>query len=300
LVFEVLPQARGGFMFNRILIPVVQENLSERAARMALDFAKLLGAHVVFTYALTEKVPTDFGHEIIRPWKERAASLGIPCESRLADGYTMNIGDAIAFEAGSADCDLIVMGTHAREGLNRLLMGSVSERVSRVAKVPVLLLRGEEGKTPSAMFKDILVPVDGSKIGRLALEQAKELALKLESQIHLVHVVPDVPLPVGDPIGGYSAFDYTTLAESLEMTGKQTLEQSVEILKPLVPKIHLHHAHADKVQSLILQTAKEQHVDLIVIGTHGYGGLSYLLLGSVAQAVSHHANVPVLLVRPVK
>jgi nucleotide-binding universal stress UspA family protein len=286
-------------MFNRILIPISQEKPSERAVNMGLEFAKLLEAAVVFTYALTEKVPTDFGHEVIRPWKERARKLGVRCESRLADGYTMNIGDAIAFEADAANCDLIVMGTHAREGLNRLLMGSVAERVSRIAKTPVMLLRGE-GKPPAAMFKRILVPIDGSETSALALQNAKGLALKLESEIHLVHVVPDVPLPIGDPIGGYSAFDYTTLAASLEMTGKQTLEQATDFLKPLVPSIHLHHAHGNKTQSLILQTAKEQHIDLIVMGTHGYGGLSYLLLGSVAQAVSHHASVPVLLVRPVE
>lgn len=287
-------------MFNRILIPISQEKPSERAAKMALEFAKLLNASVVFTYALTEKVPTDFGQEVIRPWKERALNLGIRAESRLADGYTMNIGDAIAFEADSANCDLIVMGTHAREGLNRLLMGSVAERVSRVAKIPVLLVHGEEGQPPAVMFKRILVPIDGSETSVLALENAKELAINLGSELHLVHVVPDVPLPIGDPIGGYSAFDYTTLAASLEMTGKQTLTQATEFLKPLVPIIHLHHAHGNKTQSLILQTAKEQQADLIVMGTHGYGGLSYLLLGSVAQAVSHHASVPVLLVRPVE
>ena len=285
-------------MFKRILIPVSQEKLSERAANMGLDFAKLLGAHVVFTYALTEMVPTDFGHEVIRPWKERAASLGIPCESRLSDGYTMNIGDAIASEASSADCDLIVMATHAREGLNRLLMGSVSERVSRVAKVPVLLLRGEAGNPPSAIFKNILVPVDGSKIGTLALEQAKELAQKLEAQIHLVYVVPDVPLPIADSFGTYAAFDYTSLGESLEAIGKQILEQATEQLKPLVPSIWLHHAHGQQIQNLILEITVNTKIDLIVMGTHGYDGLNLLLLGSVAQAVSHHANVPVLLVRP--
>jgi nucleotide-binding universal stress UspA family protein len=287
-------------MFKRILIPISQERLSERAANMGLEFAKLLKATVVFTYALTEKVPTDFGHEVIRPWKERAAKLGIHCESRLADGYTMNIGDAIAFEADSANCDLIVMGTHAREGLNRLLMGSVSERVSRVATTPVLLLRGEEGKPPAVMFKHILVPTDGSELSVLALEHAKELSLKLESEIHLVHVVPDVPLPIGDPIGGYSAFDYTSLAASLEVTGKQALEQAADVLKPLVANVHLHHAHGKKIQALILETAKEYNIDLIVMGTHSYGGLNLLLLGSVAQAVSHHANIPVLLVRPSK
>ena len=285
-------------MFQRILIPISQEKLSERAAKMGLDFAKLLGAHVVFTYALTEMVPVDFGHEVIRPWQELAASLGVPCESRLSDGYTMNIGDAIAFEASSADCDLIVMGTHAREGLNRLLMGSVSERVSRVAKVPVLLLRGAESKPPSAMFKHILVPVDGSTIGTLALKHAKELAQKLEAQIHLVYVVPDVPLPIADSFGSYAAFDYTALAESFETMGKNILEQATEQLKPLVPSIWLHHAHGQQIQNLILETAKDNKIDLIVMGTHGYGGLDLLLLGSVAQAVSHHANVPVLLVRP--
>ncbi len=284
-------------MFKRILIPISQERLSERAAKMGLEFAKLLNAAVVFTYALTEKVPSEFGHEVIRPWKERALELGVHCESRLADGYTMNIGDAIAFEASSANCDLIVMGTHAREGLNRLLMGSVAERVSRVATIPLLLLRFDEGKPPATMFKRILVPTDGSEPSVLALQHAKELALKLESEIHVTYVVPDVPLPIGDPIGGYSAFDYTTLAASLEMTGKQALEQAAGILQPLVAKVHLHHAHGNKVQALILETAKEQNIDLIVMGTHGYGGLNLLLLGSVAQAVSHHSSVPVLLVR---
>jgi nucleotide-binding universal stress UspA family protein len=287
-------------MFKRILIPISTENPSERAAKMGLAFAKLLNAAVVLTYALTEKVPSEFGHEVIRPWKKRALELGVHCEERLADGYTMNIGDAIAFEADSAGCDLIVMGTHAREGLNRLLMGSVAERVSRVAKTPVLLLRDQEGKPPTAIFKRILVPVDGSEPSVLALQDAKKLAIKLESEIHLVHVVPDVPLPIGDPIGGYSAFDYTSLAAALEMTGKQALEQAANILQPLVAKVHLHHAHGNKVQALILETAKEQGIDLIVMGTHGYGGLNLLLLGSVAQAVSHHSSVPVLLVRPLK
>lgn len=287
-------------MFKRILIPVIREALSERAAKMGLDFARLLGAHVVFTYALTEKVPAELGHEIIRPWKERAASFNVPSESRLADGYTMNTGDAIAFEATSADCDLIVMGTHAREGLNRLLMGSVSERVSRVAKVPVLLLRGEEGKPPGAMFKRILVPIDGSKSSTLALEKAKEIALKLEAQIHLVYVVPDAPLPIADSFGTYSAFDYPALSESFETIGKEILARAAEMLKPLVPSIWLRHAHGQQIQNLILETAEANQIDLIVLGTHGYGGLNLLLLGSVAQAVSHHANVPVLLVRPVQ
>jgi nucleotide-binding universal stress UspA family protein len=290
---------KEAIMFKRILIPISTEKPSERAAKMGLEFAKLLDSAVVFTYALTEKVPAEFGQEVIRPWKERALKLGVRCESRLADGYTMNIGDAIAFEADSAGCDLIVMGTHAREGLNRLLMGSVAERVSRVAKTPVLLLRFDEGKPPVAMFKRILVPIDGSEPSVLALQHAKELAIKLESEIHLVHVVPDVPLPIGDPIGGYAAFDYTTLAESLEMTGKQALEQAAGVLQPIVAKVHLHHAHGNKVQALILETVKEQGIDLIVMGTHGYGGLNLLLLGSVAQAVSHHSSVPVLLVRPI-
>ena len=116
--------------------------------------------------------------------------------------------------------------------------------------------------------------------------------------IYLVYVVPDVPLPIADSFGTYAAFDYTALAESFETMGKQILEQATEQLKPLVPSIWLHHAHGQQIQNLILEITVNTKIDLIVMGTHGYDGLNLLLLGSVAQAVSHHANVPVLLVRP--
>jgi nucleotide-binding universal stress UspA family protein len=58
------------------------------------------------------------------------------------------------------------------------------------------------------------------------------------------------------------------------------------------------HANTDQIHNVILGAAKDVHADLIVMTTHARAGMERLLLGSVSEGVVHHANVPVLLVRP--
>jgi nucleotide-binding universal stress UspA family protein len=281
-------------MFKHILIPVVPEPCSEQAAQMGLDFAKRVGARVTFAYVMTKLDTTTYARGILSTWSNHAVQKGVISDEMLLQNLDMHIGNAIAKESSHKDYDLIVMGTHAREGLNRLLLGSVTERVVRLATIPVMVSRAQS----SAEFQRILVPIDSTLTSLQAVEHAKALALELPVKLHFVHVIPDTPIPLGDPVGAYSAFDYAGLSKSLEETGKLALEKAVEQCKELTPTTSILHANTNQIHNIILGAARDVHADLIVMITHARAGMNRLLLGSVSEGVVHHANVPVLLIRP--
>jgi nucleotide-binding universal stress UspA family protein len=281
-------------MFKHILIPVMPEPCSEQAAFMGLDFAKRIGARVTFAYVMTKLDTTTYARGLLSTWKNHAVEKGVIGDEMLITNLEMHIGDAIAKEATNKDYDLILMGTHAREGFNRLLLGSVSERVVRMAQIPVMVSRA----ATNAEFKRILVPIDTTSDSFQATQYAKKLALELPAKLHFVHVIQDIPMPFTDSFGGYGAFDAAGLSKSLEETGKLTLQKAVEICKELTPTTSMLHANTDQIHNVILGAAKDVHADLIVMTTHARAGMERLLLGSVSEGVVHHANVPVLLMRP--
>lgn len=284
-------------MFKHILIPVVPEPCSEQAARMGLSFAKAISARVTFAYVMTKMDTTTYGNGLLKTWSNHARESGVISGEMLINGADIHIGDAIAKEALQKDYDLIVMGTHARAGLNRLLMGSVTERVVRLVEIPIMVSRSEN---PTGHFGRILVPIDTEPSSLVALSNAKELALELGAKIHIVHVIPTMPIPLGDPVGAYTAFDYAGLAKTFEEAGEQAVQKALEITKELNPTRTLLHANTERIENLLVQTAKDVHTDLIVMTTHARSGLDRFLLGSVAQGVVHRSNIPVLLIRPVK
>jgi nucleotide-binding universal stress UspA family protein len=181
-------------MFQKILIPVDGSDCGERAADFGLELAKRLKARVVLTNALIEYTTIKDGHRTLSPSSERAQALGVTFETRLAEGRYLSVGDGILEAGQETACDLIIMGTHGREGLGRLLLGSVAERVSRQASVPVMLVRELEqaSKTPCRIER-ILVAVDGSPQGELALRTANDLAATLGASLEVINVTPDIP-----------------------------------------------------------------------------------------------------------
>lgn len=281
-------------MFKHILIPVIPETCSEQAALMGLDFAKRIGARVTFACVMTKLDTTTYAKGVLSTWKNHAVEKGVIGDEMLLQNLEMHIGDAIAKEANHKDYDLIVMGTHAREGLNRMLLGSVTERVVRMAHIPVMVTRAQT----SSEFKRILVPVDSTLNSLQVVEHAKALALELPAKLHFVHVTQNIPMPFSDSFGAYGAFDAAGLSKSLEETGNLTLQKAVEICQEFTPTTSLLHANSDQIHNVILGAAKDVHADLIVMMTHARAGMERLLLGSVSEGVVHHANVPVLLVRP--
>jgi nucleotide-binding universal stress UspA family protein len=140
----------------------------------------------------------------------------------------------------------------------------------------------------------ILVPVDLSELSERALAYAVELAEKFAAQLTILYVVaepasvlPDMMMPV--PVAGADLDDLTA-------AGRQSLAELIAAkgLGRLNPRADV---RAGSAEEEILEAAADTHADLIVIGTHGRGGLAHLFLGSVAEKVIRSAPCPVLTLR---
>ena len=296
-------------IFQHILVPFDNSDASRRAAQIALQIAAALGSQVSFAYATTEFTNQEDTKRTLEPALSLARNAGVNVDTHVINGYTQSIAQAIAFDAEGSGCDLIVMGTHGREGLERLLLGSIAERVTRVAHIPVMLVRPiQHADRYAPQITRILVAVDGSDLSNLALHTANDLAHSLSASLEVISIVPDVSISTGYGFAGgdyLPAIDVDRYASDLAANSQAVISSALKqlgraALKPVQVNTSSVPAHGQRIAEAILLSAANLHADLLVIGTHGRGGIEELLLGSVAQGVAHHANIPVLLIRPNK
>jgi nucleotide-binding universal stress UspA family protein len=145
-------------------------------------------------------------------------------------------------------------------------------------------------------LKTLLVPTDFSKGSGQALDYAQELATHFQSALVLLHVVePIPPFPVDLPADSRSGLkdlhlDFLTQAE--ESMAQLAAQVSRRIDTPV-----LHRTKVGRAYQEIVDAARDEKADLIVIATHGRTGLGRFLMGSTAEMVVRHASCPVFLVR---
>lgn len=140
-------------------------------------------------------------------------------------------------------------------------------------------------------FRKILVAVDESAFAARAADVGFELARSLGAEVAIIHVV-DPAVDAYAPEGGIPLSQLVTLAQQ---DGRRLLGAFAQ-RAALQPAPH-EFIHVGKVATEIVKAANDWPADLIVIGSHGRGGIDRLLLGSVAEAVMRHAACPVLVVR---
>ncbi|MDC7706972.1 universal stress protein [Vogesella indigofera] len=145
------------------------------------------------------------------------------------------------------------------------------------------------------MYQRIFVPVDDSETSALALAEACKLAKEVGAAVKMVHVVDLAQFGWG----GAEFLDAAELQGSIREAGEQVLSQARTRAEALgvVPETAIIESWGDRIASVIMDDACKWGADLLVMGTHGIGGLMHLLLGSVAEGVLKIADVPVLLVR---
>ena len=144
------------------------------------------------------------------------------------------------------------------------------------------------------MFKNILVPVDGSPTAALAIDKAIALAMAFDSAVTAIYVIDPYPFTGVGTDYAYGQAQYLTAATAEANEAIKEAKQAFEAAGVAV-KTALVEGHA--VYKGILETAESGGADLIVMGSHGRRGIEKLMLGSVAQRVVSHAHVPVLVVR---
>jgi nucleotide-binding universal stress UspA family protein len=146
-------------MYKRILVAIDGSETSKRALREAFQLAKdgksaLRVLHVLDLVTFSTDTPSGFaayeealrvgGEQMLSDASDMAEKAGVACETKLIEmeEHGRRIAEEIAEDAGAWRAELIVIGTHGRRGMNRLLLGSVAESLVRIAPAPVLLVRG--------------------------------------------------------------------------------------------------------------------------------------------------------------
>ncbi|MEO0180708.1 MAG: universal stress protein [candidate division WOR-3 bacterium] len=181
--------------------------------------------------------------------------------------------------------DLIVMSTRGVRGLERIFIGSTTEKVVRNATCPVLTIH-EKPDLP-LKIKNILLLTDLSELSKKAIPVAAQLSGTIGAKLTMLHI-----METGVPL---SKEDEGALADAL----KRVMESHLaEVVSPdFKEKVDLAVLKASDAVAGIGRFCEENPVDLIVMATHGRGGLRRALIGSVAEKVLRNLRVPVLTVR---
>jgi len=287
---------------ERILCPVDFSDFSAKAYDYAYSLARHYGSkvyleHVVQPltaaypyYAFPDSVNRVFwnlnvdAEKRLHELAKKHAWNGLQPDFIVQDGYPV---ESILSFAREKAVDLIVMGTHGRQGLDRLTMGSVTEKVLRKARCPVLAVRkpahdfiGAENGADPVQLRKILFCTDFSEHSRRALEYASSLAMEFNAELTLLHVLE------------------AAASEHLQSATAAALDQLEKLAPPAArdwctvkTTVRL-----GKPYQEIIQLALESQTDVVVMGVRGRNALDLALFGSTTHRVIQLGNCPVLAV----
>lgn len=282
---------------------------SDQALHFALELARrsgatlhLLYADVMYTDPLEAEVPLPpLTEEERAKVRERLTtdSTGRSLENldevflEYAVERDVAAAPAILSYASDNDVDIIILGTHGRRGVRRVLLGSVAEEVLRAADRPVITVRGEQDIEDWQHIERILVPLDFSEHAETALSTAREFAAMYGAKLDLLHIIEDTLHPAFYVGGASSIYE---MVPDIENQVRDELDAMVSRSGgPDVPyEVHVRTGHAARD----IAAFADEHTDLIIMPTHGLTGLERFLIGSIAEKVVRRAEVPVLTLKP--
>jgi len=286
-------------MYQDVLVPVTAESNETRVLYHVGELAVALDADVTLlavadttrdSVTVVEGEVVDAleseGEQALEEAADVLESLGLDPQTEVVQGAP---AETIVDYADRYDHDLVAMATHARTGLRRYLLGSVTEKVVRLSPVPVLTARADEEEELRFPYERVLVPVDGSEASTRASEHGLALASALDASVDVLSAVdtsglgPDVRGELASEQGRAAARDAVrSVAKTASDHGVDDVHTAVEEGRP-----------GDVISAYV----DDHAVDAVVMGTTGRTGLDRVLLGSVAEETVRTAPVPVVTVR---
>jgi len=280
--------------YKKILVAVDGSDSSRNALSQAFRFAVDEKCWIT----VTSVVPPYDGEIETIGIRDIRAALRKPCEDALRDSQKFaeqehaliktvcEEGEAherIVDLADAENCDLIIMGRRGLRPVERLLVGRVTARVIGHSQRDVLVVP----LGTSVGWKTILLATDGSKYSAVAAERAIAFAKSYGGELKVLSVV-DVPTEFYAE-APQAVDDLIKKAKSYVADIKKQAEAAGVKAETFIGEAEAHQA--------VLNLAKEQKADMIVIGSHGRTGMRRLLMGSVAEKVIGYAGCPVLVVK---
>ena len=288
-------------IISHILCPVDFSEQSAHAVTHALAMARWYEArvtllHVWINQTSIELPPLILGDaersELLDEMRRLAGDhQGVRVDILVREAP--DVHHEILTQATELGADLLVLGSHGRKGLGRLLLGSVTEKLLRTAKCPVMVVPPAAPQQAPPKFEQILCPVDFSDSSLTALTAAMSLAQETDATLTLLHVIEippefDEQMPLTDV--NLTAIRASAVASGLERL-RDLVPESVRTFCTVETSVVEGSAYRQ-----ILATAAEKHSDLIVMGVHGRGALDLLVFGSNTARVTRAATCPVLVI----
>jgi nucleotide-binding universal stress UspA family protein len=265
---------------------LVAQHVVELWRHPSVSFAASAGLYGEFEQALCES-----GKKQLREFVKNHTHDEIQPELVVQEGAA---ADSVLSFAQAQKTDVIVMGTHGRRGFDRLMLGSVTDRVMRRAPCPVLAIckPGHDSLTgDTATSKErgyvhqlsrILFCADFSENSEQALKYAISATAEYDAELTLLHVLEGVPSPAKAEEAMAAAGE--RLDKLIPREGRKTLkvQTAVRIGEPYWQ---------------IIQLALEAQIDLVTMGVRGRGALDLAVFGSTTYRVMQLGSCPVLAVR---
>jgi nucleotide-binding universal stress UspA family protein len=298
-------------MYPSILLPLDGSEFSADALPLAKQLASELGAEVHLVHVIRPAFDVDFkAPQEDMEWKARvregagdylegvASSLeesGVRTTTAVLEGRTVAAIDQYVKEHGIS---LVVMTTHGAGGLKRWWLGSVADGLLRAGSADLLLVRPwddtEDRSTSAPRFEHLLVPLDGSSDAERALGPARELTRAMGARLSYLTVVPrptELTSIYGMPGVRIEGEGYRMRREEADTYLSGVVAQGGE---PPPEGVTIEHSSAAEG---IIEGARKVAADLLVLSSHGRGGLERTVIGSVADKVIRGSTLPVLVVR---
>ncbi|PRC43769.1 universal stress protein [Mycobacterium sp. ITM-2017-0098] len=237
------------------------------------------------TYA---QVAEDRAHQIVE--QSYTLAVGASSPGRSSQIATEVVGGPIVstLVGLSKAAEMIVVGSLGETAATRAVLGSVSSALVHRAHCPVAVIHGER---PRSLEAPVVVGVDGSEASELATEIAFAEASQRRVDVVALHAWSDMG-PLGFPDFGWAPIDWRNMKELAEkefagrLSGWRDRYPEVRVLPVVV---------CDRPANRLLEQAES--AQLIVVGSHGRGAATSMLLGSVSSAIVHSAQIPVIVAR---
>jgi len=288
-------------MYETILVPIDGSDPAEVAAEEAIEIARRFDASLSLLAVLetpesahssvgTEPDRDDLDEQVERAIERieaHAVEAGVPHETLIERGIPH---DVISATVSDRDAEMVAMGTHGRTGVERILLGSVTERVLRTSSVPVLTAHERDDV---GVFDDILVPTDGSTTADRAADHALALAERDGATVHALSVVDVQAMASGLDMGAGLPGVVETLTDQREDAVAAVRDRAEDRGIDCETAV----LEGGPVKA-IGDYVDDNGIDIVTMGTHGHSGIERLLLGSVAERTIRTSDVPVLAVPP--
>jgi nucleotide-binding universal stress UspA family protein len=302
--------AAPALRLRHVLCPTDFSEFSERALRHSVAIASAQRSALTIVHVFPYAAPIGAGMppalvqllgpvarkellDRLQAFAEPAGAAGLSPQTILLEGDPAR---EIGRLAEVLSADMLVLGTHGRRGLGRLMLGSVTEQLLRRAPCPVLTVcHGESPELGESAIQRILCATDLQSTAGGELAHAISLAASCRAKLTVVHALESVPAFIAGTAPGGAVTN--ALRWSLEQAARQRLAKAIpEEIRQLIPIREL--VVAGRAHEQILRVAREEASQLIVLGTSHQGALEHLCFGSTSRRVLREAPCPVRIVRP--